>query len=142
MTDPQQTPDEENDGLVFDSLERFVAEYVTEIVRRPVDGRYLAWCDEWWRHPEAIVRFSGMWRAFEYLRRDPALGMSNWWLHHADPHLAMLMDTVKGPFALCTGPDGHSEFLGPLPHQPAEPGMLDHPAFSVAAEDAPAAAQD
>ncbi|RSM73304.1 hypothetical protein DL991_31650 [Amycolatopsis sp. WAC 01375] len=31
--------------------------------------------------------------------------MSNWWLHHVDPHVRALMDPVTGPFAQCV--DGH-----------------------------------
>ncbi|RSN19903.1 hypothetical protein DL990_40770 [Amycolatopsis sp. WAC 01416] len=42
--------------------------------------------------------------------------MSNWWLHHVDPHVRALMDPVTGPFAQCV--DGH---------QPDEPLPLDDP---------------
>lgn len=33
-----------------------------------------------------------IWRAWEHLRLEPALGVSTWWLNHADPHMRLLMD--------------------------------------------------
>lgn len=33
-----------------------------------------------------------IWRAWEYLRLEAALGISTWWLNHADPHMRVLMD--------------------------------------------------
>ncbi|PZT77933.1 DUF4913 domain-containing protein [Streptomyces sp. AC1-42W] len=121
--------------MVFTSVDAFYDEYLSQVVRRRVDGVYLAWCADWWRHAEAIARIAALWRAFEYLRHDAALGMTHWWLHHADPHLAVLMDPRTGPFALCTGPEGHSEGIGPLPGNPSPPEMWDHPAFSLYATD-------
>lgn len=141
MTTPAQTPEEGDSGLVFESLESFVNEYLTQVLWRPADGQRFAWCAEWWRHPEALVRLAGMWRAFEYLRVDAAMGMSNWWLHHADPQLAVLMDAYRGPFVHCTGPEGHQDVYGPLPYVPVPPGVLDLPQFSLAAADAEEAAR-
>lgn len=117
--------------LIFPSLDVFYDEYLCQVIRRRVDGVHLAWCADWWKHAEAIARIATLWRAFEYLRTDASLGMSHWWLHHADPHLAALMDPRTGPFALCSGPDGHSAEIGPLPGNPSPPEMWDHPAFSV-----------
>lgn len=33
-----------------------------------------------------------IWRAWEHLRLEPALGVSTWSLNHADPHMRVLMD--------------------------------------------------
>ncbi|MGW2588656.1 DUF4913 domain-containing protein [Streptomyces sp. NPDC001515] len=138
---PMETDD--GSGLVFRSLEAFYTDYLSVVVRRRVDGTHLAWCPDWWTHPEAIARLASLWRAFEYLRTDESFGLSNWWLHHADPHLAALMDPRTGPFALCAGPGGHSDGIGPLPSNPVPPGLLHDPAFSLdAAEEAEAAAAD
>ncbi|MFI0717526.1 DUF4913 domain-containing protein [Streptomyces sp. NPDC021224] len=126
---------EDDSGLVFTSLDKFYDDYLSQIVQRRVDGVHLAWCPDWWRHPEALVRISAMWRAFEYLRVDASLGMSNWWLHHADPHLTVLMHPLTGPFAFCSGPEGHTEKLGPLPSNPSPPEMWDHPALSLHAHE-------
>ena len=43
------------------------------------------------------MRLEALWRAFEHLRRDPALGMSVWLRDHADHHLPILMSNF-GPF--------------------------------------------
>lgn len=126
--------DDEDGGLVFTSLDSFVTEYLGQILRRRVNRATAVWCPAWWRHPEAIVRLSAMWRAFEYLRGDPALGMSVWWLNHADPHLRVLMDPESGPFAVCDPREGHNEReLDPLPMEPSPPEMWDHPAYSLEA---------
>ncbi|MEU1486419.1 DUF4913 domain-containing protein [Streptomyces sp. NPDC005752] len=131
-TEGGPTGEETADGaFVFDSVAVFYDEYLAQILCRPVGAGTLAWCADWWLHPEAIVRITALWRAFEYLRTDASLGMSNWWLHHADPHLGVLMDPRTGPFALCTGPLGHSGDIGPLPSNPSPPDMWDDPAFSV-----------
>ncbi|MFD5555287.1 DUF4913 domain-containing protein [Streptomyces sp. NPDC127068] len=127
--------EDDDDEMVFASLDEFYDEYLSQIVRRRVDGVRLAWCPDWWKHPEAIVRIAALWRAFEYLRLDSALGISHWWLQHADPHLAVLMHPLTGPFVLCSGPEGHTAELGPLPGNPSPPEMWDHPAFSVHASE-------
>ncbi|MFF1398055.1 DUF4913 domain-containing protein [Streptomyces sp. NPDC058287] len=62
-------------------------------------------CSSWFRHAQALSRPDSLWRAWETLRWDGALGMSNWWLHHVDPHLSALLDPVTGAFAGCG--DGH-----------------------------------
>ncbi|MGA5471040.1 DUF4913 domain-containing protein [Streptomyces arboris] len=133
-------PEAEDDAeIIFASLVEFYDDYLSPIVRRRVDGVHLAWCPDWWTHPEAIARLATLWRAFEYLRHDAALGMSHWWLQHADPHLAALMHPLTGPFALCSGPEGHTAELGPLPGNPSPPEMWDHPAFSIHAAEKAAA---
>ncbi|MER8041920.1 DUF4913 domain-containing protein [Streptomyces sp. NPDC094032] len=135
--DEQQTDPEPQEGaqeepqFIYRSLDAFVTEYLCVVVRRPVGGGHLAWCPEWWQHPEAIARLAALWRAFEYLSQDPGLGMTSWWLHHADPHLAALMHPDKGPFAYCSGPDGHTDTLGELPYVPSPPELWDNPAFSL-----------
>ncbi|WP_405404574.1 DUF4913 domain-containing protein [Streptomyces sp. NBC_01104] len=133
---PPSVGDDSAEDMLFRSVDRFYEEYLAEVVRRRVDGVHLAWCAQWWTHPEAIARIAAMWRAFEYLRHDASLGMSHWWLHHADPHLAVLMDPRTGPFVLCAGPGGHSADIGPLPGDPSPPEMWDHPAFSLDADEA------
>ncbi len=102
---------------VYGSLEQFVSEYLLPLYRRPVSGNGATWCAEWWRHPEAWVRLDSIWRAWEYLRLDPATGMSVWLRDHADPHMAMLL-SADGPFRGCK-PDEHARRpLQPLPSTP------------------------
>lgn len=121
--------------LVFAGLEAFVAEYLAEVLGRDVSGPVHAWCPSWWKHPEALVRLNAMWRAFEYLRLDSSLGMSSWWLHHADPHLTVLLNPVTGPFAACKAAGEHVP-PAPVPVVPAPPGWLDsNPVYTFIAED-------
>jgi hypothetical protein len=136
--------------LVHRSLDAFVTEYLAVIIRRRLNRATQVWCPEWWRHPEAIARLAALWRAFEYLSTDPAMGMSTWWLGHADPHLRSLMDPEFGPFALCDPREGHNpRELEGLPLVESPPELWNHPAFSLdaseiqeAAPAAPAAASE
>ncbi|WP_125264869.1 DUF4913 domain-containing protein [Streptomyces alboflavus] len=116
--------------LAFQTVEQFVIEYLAPTIRRNLRGTSLTWCPEWWRHPEALSRLTALWRAWEHLRQDPALGISTWWLHHCDPHLRALMDTDTGPLSACST-DGHSAFgHEPLPVRSADPALWLSPAFS------------
>ncbi|MEU5774598.1 DUF4913 domain-containing protein [Streptomyces venezuelae] len=134
-TDEEAVRDEETRAsLIFPSVEEFVTEYLSAVVHRRTDDGSHVWCPDWWAHAEAVARLTALWRAFEYLSSDPALGMSNWWLHHADPHLAVLLDP-HGPFHACGPHHGHQERPPTLPVTSAPPGHFDHPAFSLADED-------
>jgi hypothetical protein len=67
-----------------------------------------------------------IWRAWEHLRLEPALGISTWFLNHADPHMRVLMDN-KGPFKKCAY-DGHKTpppEKAVLPHTVPEAGIFD-----------------
>jgi hypothetical protein len=99
----------------FETLEDFVDGFVRVAYARQVyDTQEITWCPEWWRHPEAVSRLTAMWRAFEHLRAADATGMSNWWLSHADKHMARLFDP-RGTFKYCSARDGHRDVLVPLP---------------------------
>ncbi|MEU8517880.1 DUF4913 domain-containing protein [Kitasatospora sp. NPDC048722] len=127
---PAGEAEQTGEGLIFVTLAAFVEEYLTVLVRRPAEGSGSAWCPQWWAHPEAVARLASLWRAFEYLSMDPSLGMSTFWLHHADPHLRALMDPRRGPFAGCAAGAGHRDHEH-LPTAPVPDGHLDHPAFSL-----------
>ncbi|MEV7562287.1 DUF4913 domain-containing protein [Streptomyces sp. NPDC089795] len=119
------TPTPETKGelaeFYFADVFIFVTDYLAAMIRRPLDGTSATWCPSWWEHPEAGARLSALWLAWEHLRHDAALGMTTWWIQHADPHLKVLMDPRQGPFAACS-PEGHArEPLGPLPVEPYEP---------------------
>ncbi|MEU3982761.1 DUF4913 domain-containing protein [Streptomyces sp. NPDC026672] len=98
--------------LFYPHVAEFVENRFIYFVPRPTPESGRVWCPEWYRHPEALSRLDSVWRAWEALRWDAGLGMSNWWLHHADPHVRALTDPVTGPFARCV--DGH-EGHDPLP---------------------------
>ncbi|MEE1802124.1 MULTISPECIES: DUF4913 domain-containing protein [unclassified Streptomyces] len=91
--------------LFYGNVHEFVTERFAYFFPRPAPGSGQVWCPQWFAHVPALSRLDAVWRAWEMLRFDGALGMSNWWLHHADPHMRVLMDPVTGPFAHCV--DGH-----------------------------------
>jgi len=100
--------------LYYAHLEDFVGDYLTQFYRRSTSGHTTAWCPEWWRHPEAVIRLEALWRAWEHLRLDPATGMSVWLRDHADHHMAVLL-SPDGPFKGCEA-TGHGQHpLEPLP---------------------------
>lgn len=95
---------------VYPTVEAWVTEWLSPTIRRPSSGR--CWCPQWSAHPEAVWRLSALWQAWETLMVDDDTGPSTWWLHHADPHLRVLLDS-RGPFAACGS--GHTETLKGLP---------------------------
>ncbi|MDX6312025.1 MAG: hypothetical protein QOF44_1489 [Streptomyces sp.] len=117
--------DEENAArpaeLYYANVLEFVSDRLAYLVPRPAPGSGRVWCPRWFAHPQALSRLDSVWRAWEMLRFDPALGMSNWWIHHADPHLRALTDPVTGPFARCVGGHHNDE---PLPLEAAPEGLF------------------
>lgn len=104
---------------VYASVEEWVNNWLAVMIQRPQPSNF-AWCPEWWRHHEGVARLEALWRAWEYLRLDGTTGMSVWWRDHLDPHLSLLTDSDRSPFAECL--HGHSEILQPLPVESAPPG--------------------
>ncbi len=99
---------------VFATLQEWVEKWLLNVYRRSVDGHAMTWCREWWRHPEAYLRLDALWRAWEYLRKQPATGMAVWLRDYCDPHMAVLL-SESGPFKGCE-PERHSPYeLAPLP---------------------------
>ena len=78
------------------------------------------WAPDWWCYPEAVSRLDALWRAWEHLRHDGALGVSLWWRDHADHHLQILLDPA-GPFMAATGQNRPGE---PLPYTPPPEGLF------------------
>jgi len=113
--------------LYYPTLEVFVHDYLIGTYRRHIDGRNRNWCPQWWCHAEAIARLEAMWRSFEHLRMEPATGTSVWFINHADPHMAALLDP-DGPFKYCTPENGHAPRLPPLQVQRPPAGMFVPPA--------------
>ncbi|MRH90544.1 DUF4913 domain-containing protein [Nocardia sp. SYP-A9097] len=110
---------------VYASVVEFVENYLSLVYRRDVtDSRRRVWCPEWWKHAEAMARLDGIWRAWEYLRRDGHTGLSVWFLDHADPQMRQLFDS-EGPFKFCSPVNGHSDRLPPLPSTSPPQGIFD-----------------
>jgi len=109
--------------LIYPTVEMFVNGYLLEHYRRAVSSTSSTWCPEWWRHAEAIIRLEALWRSWEHLRLDAALGMSVWLREHADHHMTVLLSS-NGPLKGCT-PKQHSERpLPPLPSTLAPSGQF------------------
>lgn len=112
--------------LQFGSVDEFVRDYLRNVYRRRIDGRHRYWAAEWWRYDEAVIRLEALWRAWEHLRLDPALGMSIWWRDHADHHMPILM-SEDGPFASAPEtPENRCKLGEPLPYEPPPEGMFSH----------------
>ena len=128
-----ETPDElasenraeaEPPGLFYGSVDEFVRDHLRWVYRRRVGDRsQWRWAAEWWRYDEAVQRLEALWRSWEHLRQDPALGMSIWWRDHADPHMAALLDRA-GPFADVEGDENVNKLGEPLPYKPPPPGLF------------------
>lgn len=103
--------------LHFGSVDEFIRDYLRNVYRRRIDGRHRYWAAEWWRYDEAVIRLEALWRAWEHLRLDPALGMSIWWRDHADHHMPILM-SEDGPFASAPEtPENRCKLGEPLPYK-------------------------
>jgi hypothetical protein len=114
----------ETPELFYGSVEQFVMEKLRYQFKRKVTprGGGNVWAKDWWNFPESVSRLEALWRAWEHLRLDPALGMSVWWRDHADHHMHVLL-SEHGPFA---GGDnlGDSKNGEPLPCDPAPEGWF------------------
>ena len=100
--------------LAYGSVEEWVGRYLLVMYRRAVSGTGTTWCPQWWRHPEAVVRLEALWRAWEYLRKDPTTGMSVWLRDHCDPHMMQLL-SADGPFKGCKPKQHSGHPTEPLP---------------------------
>ncbi len=110
-------------ALYYPTVHAFVRDHLAVTYRRALDGRHRTWCPQWWRHPEAAIRLEALWRAWEHLRLDPAIGMSVWLRDHADHHMAVLLDP-DGPFKGCSEAKGHGTRLEPLPLDEPPSGLF------------------
>ena len=114
----EPTHDEPAELLYANPLEFFVNVLGPSYVREVNGGSEFVWCPQWYKHVEALSRVETIWRAWEHLRLEGALGLSTWWLNHADPHMRMLM-APNGPFKTCVyeghAPRNRPELLS-LPH--------------------------
>lgn len=95
-------------GLWYANVYDFVTGYLAPNYIRQLSSD-TRWCQEWWRHSEAMARLDALWRSFEAHRvSDNASSMAVWWRDFADPTMSALMHET-GVFAQCKGrePDGH-----------------------------------
>lgn len=92
-------------GLWYANAHDFVVGYLTPNYIRTLEKEQ-RWCQEWWRHAEAVARLDALWRSFEAHRvSDNASSMAVWWRDFADPTMAALTQQ-KGVFEMCNGRTG------------------------------------
>lgn len=85
---------------LYDSVDDWVGEYFAPTFGRPIGGE-IRWCAQWREHAEAIGRLEALWRSWEALRLNPALGMVTWLTSYLDLQLPVLLSRA-GPFSQCT----------------------------------------
>jgi hypothetical protein len=129
--EPRPADAEAAPKLYCASLPEFLDQVLFPLYRRKVGGGRddVRWCEQWWKHAEAIARLDALWRAWEHLRLDPATGISVWFRDHADPHMAILL-SEHGPFANCQLAHAHRDTeashqdVPQLPSATPPPGLL------------------
>jgi hypothetical protein len=84
-------------------LIEWVRANVADIIERrtPQTSGAPYWCRQWWRHPEAIVRFQAAHRCWHEAVSSPGSAMVIY-LEHLDHQLAQL-SAEHGPFSGCVG---------------------------------------
>lgn len=85
---------------LYDTLDEWVGKYFSPTFGRSIGGE-LRWCAQWREHAEAIGRLEALWRSWEALRLDPAMGMITWFANYLDPQLNALLGR-GGPFNQCS----------------------------------------
>ncbi|MFC9356449.1 DUF4913 domain-containing protein [Rhodococcus sp. NPDC057014] len=84
----------------------------------------LAWDARWWLYPEVSGRFKALWYAWEEAQAsDKPSAMSNWWIHHLEPHLRVILDGDTGPMSHAKA-DGSFSGWPALQHRPVPADLL------------------
>lgn len=97
-------------------LQAWVEEHIGPLVRKTTttgEGGGIRWCRSWWRHRDAVERFTALHIVHIELSEQNTLSWLSAYLRdHLDPHLAILTSPI-GPFYACT-PSKHSDMAAPL----------------------------
>ena len=119
--EPEPEPIEIPPQLYYGNVNEFVREFLRHAYKREISGGSSPfWSGEWWKNDEALMRLEALWRSWEFLRLDPATGMSVWWRDHADHHMTKLMAS-DGPFGRS---HDASQLHEPLPHIEPPQGLF------------------
>lgn len=85
----------------YANVEEWVRDYLLPTYARPVGDVGMIrwhWCEQWWRHDEAVTRLTALWYGWEHARLEMT-GMLGW-LRELDHHLPLLCGQ-EGPFRDC-----------------------------------------
>jgi hypothetical protein len=100
------------------AVHAFVERHIAPLVRKTTttgEGGGIRWCRQWWRHIDAVHRFTALLIVWtELSHQDDLTWLSGYYRDHLDPHLATLTSPF-GPFHACT-PLRHSDVIEPLGH--------------------------
>jgi hypothetical protein len=94
---------------LYENVEQWVRDYLLPTFRRPFGQVGLVrwhWCEQWWRHDEAVTRLMALWYGWEHARLEMT-GMIGW-LHELDYQLQYLCGE-EGPFRDCSPGGEHGE---------------------------------
>lgn len=118
----EAAPVNDRPQTVYLNVADFFHEHLRHLYARHVGsgtGQH-RWSARWWESAEAISRLESVWRAWEHLRLEPALGMSTWWRDHADYHMGILL-SPGGPFRTSKDENMRGE---PLPSKQPPVGLF------------------
>ncbi|MEU7673519.1 DUF4913 domain-containing protein [Micromonospora taraxaci] len=107
---------------LYSTVEQWVTTYLLPTFPRPVGEVGMTrwhWCEQWWRHDEAVTRLTALWYGWEQARLQMT-GMLPW-LRELDHQLPILYGD-DGPFRNCAarGDLGETRHHSP-PEMSAEP---------------------
>jgi hypothetical protein len=101
QADAPVTPAQDTEISEAELAQQFVMWVETmlhDIESVPDESSNRHWCPEWWRHPEAVSRFSALYEAYQQAVGEQT--MSAWWTQHWDTHARVLF-SQHGPFKDC-----------------------------------------
>ncbi|MCJ1697872.1 DUF4913 domain-containing protein [Rathayibacter caricis] len=116
--------EESGPSLVYGSADEWMRKYWRYTYRRRVSAKGQGtgrWRADWWSVDEAVQRVEALWRSWEASRLDAGLGMSTWWINHAEPHMSALL-SLDGPF---TGATDETQPGEPLPYEKPPEGLFE-----------------
>ena len=103
--------------LYYSNVDAFLHQFLLPSWRHTWAGA--RWCQEWYKHSEAVARLDALWRSYEAMRVGDPTGMAVWWRDFADPIMSSLT-RENGTFAACDAERGvHAPMdMWPSKHAP------------------------
>lgn len=114
-TEQAASPAGEGQPPAYDTVEAWVRDYLLPTFPRPVGEVGMVrwhWCEQWWRHDEAVTRLTALWYGWEHARLEQT-GMLPW-LRELDYQLPILCGD-DGPFRQCAQRSGLGDARHDLP---------------------------
>lgn len=126
-TQPEESPEQaEETPRQYATVVEFVEQFLVHAIGYKMSttpGQGLRWDPEWHKYPMVVYRLIALHEAFEHAYAAGGSELSNWWVHHFDAHMKVLLDGDTGPFH-AYDESGISSPPAPLPFSPAEDSPL------------------